>query len=154
MEKNNYRLILFDIKRAKTPSNPNGLDVVAGGKDVRIICTDRRSSKYIIVALIYNRITDDEDIYSYDENGVGVNNCLLLKEPISQIRMTNRELSCWLRLKPEEMREKGIYNADSESYTVHSSHWYESWEENEEVGERIKIRTNFGEWHEPLVDAN
>ena len=69
-------------------------------------------------------------------------------------RMTNKELSRWLRLKPEEMREKGIYNADSESYTVHSNHWYESWEENEEVGERIKIRSNFGEWHEPLINEN
>lgn len=73
------------------------------------------------------------------------------KVVVKKRRMTNRELSRWLRLKPEEMREKGIYNADSESYTVHSSHWYESWEENEEVGERIKIRTNFGDWFEPTI---
>ena len=150
MEKNNYRLIPFDIKRAKTPSNPDGLEVVAGGKDVRIICTDRRSSKYIIVALIYNRIIDDEDIYSYDEFGVGVNNCLLLKEPITPRRMTNQELAWWLRDCPEEHREWCTINA---MYIFHIFDYVKA-EANEECSKDILIRRNGGEWHEPLVDAN
>jgi hypothetical protein len=149
MEKNNYRLIPFDIKRAKTPSNPDGLEVVAGGKDVRIICTDRRSSKYIIVALIYNRIIDDEDIYSYDEFGVGVNNCLLLKEPIMPRRMTNQELACWLRDCPEEHREwKYDYGTN-----VYCTYNYLERHADDEC-ENILIRRNGGEWREPLVDAN
>lgn len=150
MEKNNYRLIPFDIKMAKTPSNPDGLEVVAGGKDVRIICTDRRSSKYIIVALIYNRIIDDEDIYSYDEFGVGVNNCLLLKEPITPRRMTNQELAWWLRDNPEEHREWCTINA---MYIFHIFDYVKA-EANEECSKDILIRRNGGEWHEPLVDAN
>lgn len=149
MEKNNYRLIPFDIKRAKTPSNPDVLDVVAGGKNVRIICTDRRSGKYNIVALIYNRILDDEDIFSYDEHGVGAtNHRLFLKEPVMPRRMTNKELSMWLRDCPEEYREVKCH------ITVFSYHSYFEDYANEPVNEDIKIRSNYGEWHEPLVDAN
>lgn len=91
MEKNNYRLIPFDIKRAKTPSNPDGLEVVTkDATPVTIIATDFRSletydngsSIYPIVAMVHDEEMDA--IQVYQNNGIGKvynNTELCLKMP-------------------------------------------------------------------------
>ena len=64
-----------------------------------------------------------------------------------QRRMTNKELSRWLREKPtREWRRK----YDSQVYTFHS--YREEWAD-EEVHKDIRIRENDGEWREPLVEV-
>ena len=49
-------------------ANPSRKVVTRDGKKARIICTDRRDSKYPIIALIENR-PGGEAIYSYTKDG-------------------------------------------------------------------------------------
>lgn len=70
-----------------------------------------------------------------------------------QRRMTNKELSRWLRENPT--RECKYHTRDDcciHSYLIHSYlHYYESLAD-EEVDDTILIRENDGEWREPLVE--
>lgn len=157
MESKNYKLIPFDIQRAKTPENPSGLEVVTeSGKDVRIICTDRSSRGYPIVALIQNG-SRFEETHGVDKKGVTFDEseCLFLKEPIKKRLMTNQELSWWLRDAPEEHREFIYFlegDNDKEHRVVHSVFDYIPGRSNEPV-DSILIRSNGGEWREPLIDG-
>lgn len=64
-----------------------------------------------------------------------------------QRRMTNKELSRWLREKPtREWRYKN-------GAAVYSIYGYEETHENEEVQENVRIREDDGEWKEPLVEV-
>ena len=64
-----------------------------------------------------------------------------------QRRMTNKELSRWLREKPT--REcKWTFDA-----TICSVHTYNEKVENEEVPKDVRIREDDGEWKEPLVEV-
>lgn len=65
-----------------------------------------------------------------------------------QRRMTNKELSRWLRENPtrEYVYENGNY--------IYNYHDYGIIHENEEVSKYIKIRENDGEWREPLVEED
>lgn len=67
-------------------------------------------------------------------------------EVVKQRRMTNKELSRWLREKPT--RECKQIN-DSLIYSVYN--YVESYE-NEEVDEGVLIREDDGEWRKPLVE--
>ena len=64
-----------------------------------------------------------------------------------QRRMTNKELSWWLRGKPT--RE---YKHDGDSY-VYSVHVYMESRGDEKVDDCILIREGAGEWREPLVEV-
>ena len=64
-----------------------------------------------------------------------------------QRRMTNRELSRWLREKPT--RECKYLTSD---YTC-STFDYREYVRDEEVHEDIRIREDDGEWREPLVEV-
>ena len=64
-----------------------------------------------------------------------------------QRRMTNKELSRWLRGKPT--REWKYKNG----VTVYGYYVYEEKCENEEVLNNILIREDDGEWREPLVEV-
>ena len=64
-----------------------------------------------------------------------------------QRRMTNKELSRWLREKPT--RECKY----STSISVYSVHAYDEDLENKEVRKDIVIREDDGEWREPLVEV-
>ena len=158
---NNYRLIDFDIKKAKTPNNPNGLEVVTKHSyPVTILSTNYRSvqtdsdgnCRYPILAVFHGLCLDRT--VCYDTNGCSDENSefdLCLKEPIAQRRMTNRELSKWLRDCPEEYREvKGHYKNNGSAICSYYS-YYEDYAE-EPVVESAMIRSNYGEWHEPLVE--
>ena len=63
-------------------------------------------------------------------------------------RMTNQELSWWLRGCPEEHRE---YHLEGETCVCFNYH-YNLGNSNEEVDEDIRIRKNGGEWEEPLIE--
>ena len=64
-----------------------------------------------------------------------------------QRRMTNKELSRWLRENPtREWRYKN-------GVTVCSYYSYEENCEDEEVHEDMRIREDDGEWREPLVEV-
>ena len=64
-----------------------------------------------------------------------------------QRRMTNKELSRWLREKPT--REYKYLTSD---YTC-STFDYREYVRDEEVHEDIRIREDDGEWREPLVEV-
>ncbi len=63
-----------------------------------------------------------------------------------QKRMTNKELSQWLRENPT--RE---YKYENDIY-VFSHYEYKEGCEKEKVSEKIKIRENNGEWQSPVIE--
>lgn len=88
-----YKLIPFDISKAKTPKNPKGLEVVTtNGTAVTIVSTDFRSSQqyfdggslYPILAVVHGKDCDMSALYGCDGE-IGDEYCggyLYLKEPI------------------------------------------------------------------------
>ena len=48
--------------------NPNQKVVTKDGREVRIICTDAKNEEPII-ALVYNNIRDEENVYTYNRDG-------------------------------------------------------------------------------------
>lgn len=147
---NDYKTIPFDIKKAKTPENPDGLEVVTkDGRSVRIVFTKKYGTSPI-VALVSNNV-DVEDANEYKINGYkdwGYDgDVLVLKEPVKQRRMTNMELSKWLREKPEEFRE-----VTNQHNLIGSNHIYSEDDKNMAVRPDIMIRSNYGEWKEPLIE--
>ena len=72
--------------------------------------------------------------------------CAEIEEPKTR-RMTNKELSRWLREKPT--REWKYKNG----VTVYGYYGYEEKCENEEVLNNILIREDDSEWREPLVEV-
>ena len=64
-----------------------------------------------------------------------------------QKRMTNKELSRWLREKPT--REYKFKNSDF----VYGEKNYREIEQDEEVVDNTLIREDDGEWREPLVEV-
>lgn len=62
-------------------------------------------------------------------------------------RMTNKELSRWLREKPtREYKYKG-------GSFIYNNYVYRVYNQDEEVNEDIAIRDDYGEWREPLVEV-
>ena len=84
------------------------------------------------------RVTNDDDTdyeaYKY---------CAEIEE---QRRMTNQELSRWLR---ESSRRESKCTINS---CVYSAHFYKESKASEEVDSKILIREGDGEWREPLVE--
>ena len=66
-----------------------------------------------------------------------------------QRRMTNKELSRWLREKPT----REFKYSSSISCSVHSTYTYNEDDGEEEVSKDLVIRENDGEWREPLVEV-
>lgn len=106
---------------------------LAEGKIIARRMIDPVGTKYSWEQVHY--ITTDEKLENY---------CILLTPKTR--RMTNQELADWLRDCPEEHREWKYKNGD----TVFSEYPYNMNYANEEVGD-ILIRSNHGEWEEPLI---
>ena len=69
-------------------------------------------------------------------------------------RMTNKELSRWLRLNPtRECKYLNNGRSDNANF-VFCYHTYFESAADEVVGDTILIRENDGEWREPLVEDN
>ena len=76
----------------------------------------------------------------------GYKHCAELEEPKTR-RMTNKELSRWLREKPT--REYKYLISDYICNTFD----YREYKQDEEVHEDMLIREDDGEWREPLVEV-
>ena len=50
-------------------ANPSRKVVTKNGRSVKIICTDRKHSRYPIVALVKSRFTENESIVCYTKEG-------------------------------------------------------------------------------------
>ena len=72
--------------------------------------------------------------------------CAEIEEPKTR-RMTNKELSRWLREKPTR---EWKYNVGRSVYSVHN---YDEDCGDGEVREDTVIREDYGEWREPLVEV-
>ena len=69
--------------------------------------------------------------------------CAEIEEPR---RMTNKELSRWLRENPtRQYKNKG-------SNYIYSFYEYREDYENEDVSDKIVIRENYGEWRSPNIE--
>ena len=75
----------------------------------------------------------------------GYKHCAELEEPKTR-RMTNKELSRWLREK--STRE---YKYQTSDY-IYSAFNYREYKQDEEVHEAMRIREDGGEWKEPLME--
>ena len=64
-------------------------------------------------------------------------------------RMTNKELSRWLRENPTRECKQLDNSNDSFVYFIHT---YLESNTNKEVDDHMRIRENDGEWREPLVE--
>ena len=91
------------------------------------------------------RVLSSADDDSNHENFYGVfKHCAEIEK---QRRMTNKELSRWLREKPtRECKNVGTPYVYAIYYT------YREDEQDEEVTDDILIREDDGEWREPLVE--
>ena len=83
------------------------------------------------------------------DNGEGTHVYMYCAEIEKTRRMTNKELSWWLREKPT--REYNYKNIDDYIYGYYE---YKESCGDEEVPEDIRIREDDGEWREPLVEDN
>ena len=72
--------------------------------------------------------------------------CAEIEEPKTR-RMTNKELSRWLREKPT--RECKYLNSEY----ICSTFEYREYKQDEEVSEDMCIREDGSEWREPLVEV-
>ena len=87
-------------------------------------------------------------VVALTEDKVGIEqfrHCAEIEE-IKTRRMTNKELSRWLREKPT--RECKYLNSEY----ICSTFEYREYCQDEEVNEDMRIREDDGEWREPLVE--
>ena len=84
---------------------------------------------------------DDTDYEAY-------RHCAEIEEPKTR-RMTNKELSRWLREKPT--REYKRFKSDDALISYY--HNYIERTANEEIEDSVLIREDDGDWKEPLVEV-
>lgn len=152
-----FKIIPFDVSKAKTPNNKDGYDVLTRDLDeVEILKTDRTSDNRPIVAIqkIKNKYDQlvSENVQTYLINGRYNDECetgldLILRVPIGARVMTYKELVKWLCDGKDEYRQVK-YNGAISSYLV----YYQDSKDNEPVdSDNIQIRSNFGEWKDPII---
>ena len=86
-------------------------------------------------------------IFALTEDKLDIEHFKHCAEIEKQRRMTNKELSRWLREKPT--RE---YKYQTSDY-IYSAFNYREYKQDEEVHEDMRIREDGGEWREPLVEV-
>ena len=101
-------------------------------KQLKVIYISKEDITYPVIALAYGDI--DSSRYKH---------CAEIEE---QRRMTNKELSRWLRGKPT--REYKYLTSDYICNTFD----YREYVQDEEVHEDMRIREDDSEWREPLVE--
>ena len=105
---------------------------------------DKVQAKVIFVvkadACIYPVLSIKKDDVEYDT----FQHCAEIEK---QRRMTNKELSRWLREKPT--REYKYLTSDY----ICSTFDYREYKQDEEVSEDMRIREDDSEWREPLVEV-
>ena len=101
----------------------------------------KRKVVYVLRNNYAKVITIDDDDSDYES----YNYCAEIEK---QRRMTNKELSRWLREKPT--REFKYNNCDDNG--IHSYLYYYESNADKEVDEGVVIRENDSDWREPLVE--
>ena len=105
---------------------------------------DKKQRKVIYISklgITYPIIAQSEDKLGTEP----FKHCAEIKEPKTR-RMTNKELSRWLREKPT--REYKYLTSDY----ICSTFDYREYKQDEEISEDMRIREDDGEWREPLVE--
>ena len=103
-------------------------------KQLKVIYISKEDITYPVIALTHGDI--DSSRYKH---------CAEIEEPKTR-RMTNKELSRWLRGKPT--REYKYLTSDYICNTFD----YREYKQDEEVSEDMRIREDDSEWREPLVE--
>ena len=140
------KLLPFNIEKVK-----EGAQVVTEkGNSVRIVDFNRKTeSTYKMVAEVLDD-NGNEYPFIYDYLGEPQNDPgpkLFIKGEVKYRKMTNQELSDWLRDAPEEHRELR-YAGDKSVYST-----YDYIEDEANTPERdVFIRRNHGEWQEPFIE--
>ena len=78
-------------------ANPSRKVVTKRGENVRILCTDRKSS-HPIVALVKESCVSDETVYNYDENG----NCQYAGTNIYNLFFAPEKHEGWVNIYQDE----------------------------------------------------
>ena len=104
-------------------------------KQLKVIYISKEDITHPVIALAYG----DIDSSSYKH-------CAEIEK---QRRMTNKELSRWLREKPT--REYKRFKSDDAIISYY--HNYIERTANEEIEDSVLIREDDGEWREPLVEV-
>lgn len=104
-------------------------------KKLKVIYYSNQDSAYPVITLT----SDDVEIESFKH-------CAEIEEP-KRRRMTNKELSLWLRENPT--REYKYQTSDF----ICNTYDYREYVQDEEVHEDVVIREDDGEWREPLVEV-
>jgi hypothetical protein len=126
------------------------------GRNVEIYNAHRENTDYPVVGDIHDdEIEKKVYVETWTSDGRSVQGIVdagddLFFSPKKTVRrMTNQELSWWLRDHPEEHRE-WKWNADGAS--IDSVYTYNDNKAVAECGRNILIRSNGGEWREPVVE--
>lgn len=143
-----YKTIPFDVNRI----NEEGIKIVTrNGRNARVICTDHRGSgdESLIALIDYGGYESVAQLYKSGKVYCNkeADDDLIMFVPYNRRRMTNQELSWWLRDCPEEHRE---WKYNSNDY-IYDTYKYDECETNYECGNYILVRRNGGAWEEPLV---
>ena len=111
-------------------------------------CWNSNVENKVRVKVIYVINHDTYPVITLTDNDVDLlryKHCAEIEEPKTR-RMTNKELSRWLRGKPT--RE---YKYLTSAYICNTFD-YREYKQDEEVHEDMRIREDDGEWREPLVE--
>ena len=108
----------------------------------------RKKKKKVIYFLEHGDVS--YPVVALDEDGIGISVYMYCAEITKTRRMTNKELSRWLRENPTRECKR---LDDSNSSFVYSIHTYLESNANKEVDNDMRIRENDGEWREPFVEA-
>ena len=107
---------------------------------------EKRKVVYVLNNDYTYRVLSSADDDSNNETFYGTfKHCAEIEEPKTR-RMTNKELSRWLREKPT--RECKYFNSEY----ICSTFEYREYCQDKEAHEDIRIREDDGEWREPLVE--
>lgn len=98
--------------------------------------------------VVYISIRPDYPIVALSTDERETNLFMHCAEIEKQRRMTIKELSRWLR---ENSTREYKYKDDN---WIFSSYEYKEGYEEEEVSKKIRIREDYGEWREPLVETD
>ena len=104
-------------------------------KQRKVVCFIRPKLSFPVVALANDEIRIDH-----------FKHCAEIEK---QRRMTNKELSRWLREKPT----REYKNTNNFSPVVYGNYSYMETESSDKVDDCILIREDDGEWREPLVEV-
>ena len=117
---------------------------------MKVVYVSKQDIRYPVITLADN----DLDICKYKH-------CAEIEKPKTR-RMTNKELSRWLRENPTREYKYCSVDDSNNSFVYHSYSYIENCADKEisdrilirdnEISERILIRENDGEWREPLVE--